>query len=82
MIFFGDNILVERTARALALAEHAEALLVVGSSLMVFSGYRFCKLAAAAGKPIAAINLGKTRADDLIGLKVEASAIEVLPLLL
>jgi len=44
----------------------------------VFSGYRFCKLAAAAGKPIAAINLGKTRADDLIGLKVEAAA-EVLP---
>jgi len=59
--------------------EHADSLLVVGSSLMVFSGYRFCKLAAAAGKPIAAINLGKTRADDLIGLKVEAAAADVLP---
>ena len=82
VIFFGDNIPAERTARALALADQADALLVVGSSLMVFSGYRFCKLAAAAGKPIAAINLGKTRADELIGLKVEASAIEVLPLLL
>ncbi|KQQ36020.1 NAD-dependent deacetylase [Duganella sp. Leaf126] len=82
VIFFGDNIPAERTACALALAEQADALLVVGSSLMVFSGYRFCKLAAAAGKPIAAINLGKTRADDLIGLKVEASAIDVLPLLL
>jgi len=82
VIFFGDNIPAERTARALALADRADALLVVGSSLMVFSGYRFCKLAAAAGKPIAAINLGKTRADELIGLKVEASAIEVLPMLL
>jgi hypothetical protein len=48
----------------------------------VFSGYRFCKLAAQANKPIAAINMGKTRADDLIGLKVEASAADVLPLLL
>lgn len=82
VVFFGDNIPAERTAAALHMAEQADAVLVVGSSLMVFSGYRFCKLAAAAGKPIAAINLGKTRADDLIGLKVEAAAGEVLPLLL
>jgi NAD-dependent SIR2 family protein deacetylase len=79
VIFFGDNIPAQRTADALAMMEQADALLVVGSSLMVFSGYRFCKLAAEAGKPIAAINLGKTRADDLIGLKVEASAVDVLP---
>jgi NAD-dependent SIR2 family protein deacetylase len=82
VIFFGDNIPPQRTAEALRLQEDADALLVVGSSLMVFSGYRFCKLAAQAGKPIAAINLGKTRADDLIGLKVEASAADVLPLLI
>jgi NAD-dependent SIR2 family protein deacetylase len=82
VIFFGDNIPPERTADALRMQEEADALLVVGSSLMVFSGYRFCKLAAQANKPIAAINLGKTRADDLIGLKVEASAAEVLPLLI
>lgn len=82
VIFFGDNIPPQRTADALRLAEEADAVLVVGSSLMVFSGFRFAKLAAQANKPIAAINLGKTRADDLIGLKVEASAVEVLPLLL
>jgi NAD-dependent SIR2 family protein deacetylase len=82
VIFFGDNIPPQRTADALAMMAEADALLVVGSSLMVFSGYRFCKLAAEAGKPIAAINLGKTRADDLIGLKVEASATDVLPKLL
>jgi NAD-dependent SIR2 family protein deacetylase len=79
VIFFGDNIPAQRTADALALMAQADALLVVGSSLMVFSGYRFCKLAAEAGKPIAAVNLGKTRADDLIALKVEASAVDVLP---
>ncbi|MHA4866110.1 NAD-dependent protein deacetylase [Duganella sp. PWIR1] len=82
VIFFGDNIPPQRTTDALQLAEEADAVLVVGSSLMVFSGYRFAKLAAQTNKPIAAINLGKTRADDLIGLKVEASAVEVLPLLL
>jgi NAD-dependent SIR2 family protein deacetylase len=82
VIFFGDNIPPQRTAEALAWADQADAVLVIGSSLMVFSGYRFAKLAAQTNKPIAAINLGKTRADDLIGLKVEASAVEVLPLLL
>jgi NAD-dependent SIR2 family protein deacetylase len=82
VVFFGDTIPPGRTADALRRMEEADALLVVGSSLMVFSGYRFCKLAAEAGKPIAAINLGRTRADDLIGLKVQASAQDVLPRLL
>jgi NAD-dependent SIR2 family protein deacetylase len=80
VIFFGDNIPAAH-GRALQLAEEADAVLVVGSSLMVFSGFRFAKLAAQTNKPIAAINIGKTRADDLIGLKVEASAVDILPLL-
>ena len=79
VIFFGDNLPAARTDRALAQMEAADALLVVGSSLMVYSGFRFCRLAAAAGKPIAAVNLGRTRADDLISLKIEASAERLLP---
>ncbi len=79
VVFFGDNVPAARTASALAQMEAADALLVVGSSLMVFSGFRFCRLAAAAGKPIAAVNLGRTRADDMISLKIEASAERLLP---
>jgi len=79
MVFFGDNVPPARTAHALALMEAADALLVVGSSLMVFSGFRFCRMAAAAGKPIAAVNLGRTRADDLISMKIEDSAEQLLP---
>lgn len=79
VVFFGDNVPPAHTAQALAQMEAADALLVVGSSLMVFSGYRFCRMAAASGKPIAAINAGKTRADDLIALKLELPAQEVLP---
>ena len=79
VVFFGDNIPAPRTQAALHAMEQADALLVVGSSLMVFSGYRFCRMAAQAGKPIAAINAGVTRADDLIGLKVAAAAQDVLP---
>jgi NAD-dependent SIR2 family protein deacetylase len=56
-------------------------MLVVGSSLMVRSGFRFCEWAAQAGKPIAAINLGRTRADPLLTLKIEARCDDALPAL-
>jgi NAD-dependent SIR2 family protein deacetylase len=79
VIFFGDNIPAARTVEALTRMENADALLVVGSSLMVYSGFRFARMAAASGKKIAAINQGITRADDLIDLKVEASAEVILP---
>jgi len=60
----------------------ADAMLIVGSSLMVYSGYRFVAAAARAGKPIAAVNLGRTRADDLLSLKVEQPCQDALAFLL
>ena len=51
--------------------ERADALLVVGSSLAVYSGFRFCRRATELGVPIAALNIGKTRADGLLDLKLE-----------
>jgi NAD-dependent SIR2 family protein deacetylase len=53
-------------------------MLVVGSSLMVYSGYRFCERASALRKPIAAINRGRTRADHLFALKIEQPCAEAL----
>lgn len=79
VVFFGDGVAAERAAAALGMMEGADALLVAGSSLMVYSGFRFCRLAAEAGKPIAAVNLGKTRADELLSLKIEQSAELMLP---
>ncbi len=70
VVFFGENVPPERVARAFEGVAKADALLVVGSSLMVYSGYRFAEAAASAGKPIAAVNLGRTRADHLIALKI------------
>lgn len=81
VVFFGDGVPSACTEQAFAQLARADALLVVGSSLMVFSGYRFCRMAAQAGKPIAALNLGKTRADDLLSLKTEACAEQLLPAL-
>jgi NAD-dependent SIR2 family protein deacetylase len=78
VVFFGENVPRERVERAFDGVAKADALLVIGSSLMVYSGYRFAEAAAAAGKPIAAVNLGKTRADHLLALKINASCEEVL----
>ncbi|MDB5959286.1 MAG: NAD-dependent deacetylase [Massilia sp.] len=80
VVFFGDGVAAATTLEAVRRVEQADALLVVGSSLMVFSGFRFCRMAAAAGKPVAAINLGITRADDMLALKIDASAEQLLPL--
>jgi NAD-dependent SIR2 family protein deacetylase len=72
VVFFGESVPRPRVESALDALRNADALLVVGSSLMVFSGYRFCLAARDHGKPIAAVNLGRTRADDLFALKVVA----------
>jgi NAD-dependent SIR2 family protein deacetylase len=73
VVFFGESVPRPRVERASARLQEADAVLVVGSSLTVFSGYRFCRLAAEQGKPIAAINLGRTRADAELTLKIPAS---------
>jgi len=78
VVFFGENVPRERVDRALEGVSKADALLVIGSSLMVYSVYRFAEAAAAAGKPIAAVNLGRTRADHLLALKIREPADEAL----
>ena len=82
VVFFGEGVPRERVDAASAALAKADAMLVVGSSLAVYSGYRFCEWAFAAGKPIAAINLGRTRADHLLSLKIERSCAEALGSLL
>ena len=79
VVFFGDSVPGERTCEARERVEHASALLVVGSSVMVHSGYRLCTRAAESGKPLAALNAGKTRADHLFCLKAGEALQEVLP---
>jgi NAD-dependent SIR2 family protein deacetylase len=70
VVFFGEGVPTARVHHAMDAIDRSDAMLVVGSSLMVYSGYRFVRAMADAGKPIAAISLGRTRADDLLTLKV------------
>jgi NAD-dependent SIR2 family protein deacetylase len=78
VVFFGENVPPQRVERAMANLDAADAMLIVGSSLMVYSGYRFVRAMAEAGKPIAAINRGRTRADDLLAVKVDGNCADVL----
>jgi NAD-dependent SIR2 family protein deacetylase len=69
VVFFGGTVPRQRVDACMAAVEEADALLVIGSSLQVFSGFRFCRRAAQANKPIAIMNPGVTRADDLAAVK-------------
>ncbi len=78
VVFFGANVPPERVKQSMDALDTADALLIVGSSLMVWSGYRFAVRAAERALPIAAINRGVTRADPLLSVKVEGDCGDVL----
>jgi NAD-dependent SIR2 family protein deacetylase len=79
VVFFGENVPRERVARACDALEDSDGLLVVGSSLMVYSGFRFARIAHERGVPIAILTRGTTRADSLADLKFEADCVDALP---
>jgi NAD-dependent SIR2 family protein deacetylase len=72
VVFFGENVPRARYAQALDALHAADAVLVVGSSLMVYSGFRFARMAHERGMPVAILNRGTTRADALAALKLDA----------
>jgi NAD-dependent SIR2 family protein deacetylase len=78
IVYFGENVPLERVARAYAMVDAADALLVAGSSLTVMSGLRFVRHAAKAGHPIVIINRGPTRGDPLATVKLNAGTSETL----
>lgn len=78
-VFFGEGVPRSRVEAAFSRLEEADGMLVVGSSLMVWSGFRFARAAAQRRLPLALLNLGATRADDLATLKIEQPCGELLP---
>lgn len=78
VVFFGGSVPRDTVQRCSDAIEQADALLVIGSSLTVFSGFRFCRLANRWDKPIAIVNPGATRADTLAQLRLQSPAEELL----
>jgi NAD-dependent SIR2 family protein deacetylase len=81
IVYFGENVPKDRVDDAYSLIDGADALLVAGSSLTVYSGFRFIRHAAAQGIPIAIINRGTTRGDDLATVKIDSGCSPMLALL-
>ncbi|WP_445159510.1 NAD-dependent protein deacetylase [Mycobacterium sp. Dal123C01] len=81
IVYFGESVPKDTVAQSYSLIDEAEALLVAGSSLTVYSGYRFVRHAAALGIPVAIVNRGPTRGDDLATVKVDGGCSELLVLL-
>ena len=79
VVFFGEGVPRDRVERAYAAVEGAERLLVVGTSLAVFSGFRFVRRARERGIPVALVNLGESRGDPFADLLVQGLAGDVLP---
>lgn len=79
VVFFGESVPREKVELAMTRVEEADAMLVAGSSLTVWSGFRFVKRAHERGLPIAIVNIGPTRGDDLATIKVESSLGRTLP---
>jgi NAD-dependent SIR2 family protein deacetylase len=81
VVFFGDSVARPVVDAAFALLEGAEALLVAGTSLAVYSGYRFLRRAVELGMPVAIVNLGPVRGEERAAVKVAGATGTVLPLL-
>ncbi|PAV26686.1 NAD-dependent deacetylase [Tamilnaduibacter salinus] len=82
VVFFGDFVPKARVDAAKEALQASDGLLAIGSSLMVYSGFRFCRYASEWGKPIATLNLGRTRADPIADLTLNARIGETLSLVL
>lgn len=78
VVFYGDNVPRPRVDACMQQVLNSRMLLCIGTSLMVFSGFRFCRAAAEAGIPVVMINKGITRADDLAELKINSNCDDVL----
>lgn len=82
VVFFGDNVPRDRAEKAMEAAKSSDALLVLGSSLMTMSAFRLVRAAYEAKADVAIVNIGETRADDFVPLKINARVGEILPRLL
>uniref|UniRef100_A0ACD5XNU9 Uncharacterized protein n=1 Tax=Avena sativa TaxID=4498 RepID=A0ACD5XNU9_AVESA len=82
VVMFGDNVPQERANNAKDAARNCDALLVIGSAVMTMSAFRLARLAHETNAPIAAINIGDTRADSILSLKINARCGEILPRIL
>jgi NAD-dependent SIR2 family protein deacetylase len=77
-VYFGESVPPARVTDSYAMVDSASALLVLGSSLHVYSGRRFVTHSHKLGLPIIIVNQGETKADDLASVRINAALGETL----
>jgi NAD-dependent SIR2 family protein deacetylase len=78
VVYFGESVPPARVTDSYAMVDSASALLVLGSSLHVYSGRRFVTHSHKLGLPIIIVNQGETKADDLASVRIDAALGETL----
>lgn len=78
IVFFGEFVPPVKFEEARGIVARADALLVLGSSLVVNSGVRLVGLAAKRRIPTIIVNRGETKADARAAVKIDAGTTETL----
>lgn len=81
IVFFADNVPRSRIEKVVRTIIDSDGVLVLGSSLTVFSGYRIVLQAKELGLPVAVVNIGETRADKIVDLKINAKCSEIMKMI-
>ena len=81
VVFFGDSVDKNLVEEAYQSVTNADALLVIGTSLSIFSGFRFLRHAAKLKLPVIVINPGHFRGKELTNIHLPHNADDVLTLL-
>jgi len=66
LVFFGGTISKEVKQAAAAVVDNASCVLILGSSCSTFSAFSLVRRARDDGKPIAMVNIGETRVDEMV----------------
>lgn len=77
-VFFGDNVPRTRIEKVVRSIIDSDGVLVLGSSLTVFSGYRIVLQAKELGLPVAIVNIGETRADKIVDIKINSKCSDLM----
>lgn len=79
IVFFGDSVPKQRAERLSQLICSSDGIMILGSSLLVYSGYRVLLYGHEFGTPIAIVNIGDVRGQDKADLKISAKCGDVIP---
>ena len=78
VVFFGGTVPGRAVDKCYQMIDAAGGMLVIGSSLSVYSGLRFCRYTVDQGKPLVILNQGQTRADDICTHKFSRKPFELM----